>query len=74
MNEELCLRQDAFLFEHGSVLENAGGSSINHAHLHILPINFDIQKEIAMCAPTLKISDVVSIDDLHLSLGNRVKK
>lgn len=66
VNEELCLRQDAFLFEHGSVLENAGGSSINHAHLHILPINFDIQKEIAMCAPTLKISDVVSIDDLYI--------
>lgn len=33
-------------FEHGSVFPGKGGASINHAHVHILPMLLPIQEEI----------------------------
>lgn len=33
-------------FEHGAVFPGKGGASIDHAHLHVLPYNFPIQKEV----------------------------
>ena len=33
-------------FEHGAVIEHSGGSSIDHAHIHIMPFNKDLKSAI----------------------------
>lgn len=33
---------DVLFFEHGSTLDVSAGASINHAHLHCIPYNFDV--------------------------------
>jgi len=35
---------DITWFEHGAVFPGKGGASIDHAHLHVLPYNFPVQK------------------------------
>lgn len=36
--------KDWVVFEHGSVFDGRGGSSIEHAHMHILPLKLDLLK------------------------------
>lgn len=38
--------QDITWFEHGAVFPGKGGASIDHAHLHVLPCNFPVQKAV----------------------------
>lgn len=35
-------------FEHGAVIEHSGGSSIDHAHIHIMPFDKDLKNKIEM--------------------------
>lgn len=34
---------EVIIFEHGAVIEHTGGSSIDHAHIHIMPLKYDIR-------------------------------
>lgn len=40
--------QDITWFEHGAVFPGRGGASIDHAHLHVLPYNFPVQKAVEL--------------------------
>ena len=47
-------------FEHGTAFEEIGGSSINHAHLHVLPIKFDM-------IPYIKNSEYINTEPQTIS-------
>ena len=35
--------REVIVFEHGAVKEHTGGASIDHAHIHIMPLKYDIR-------------------------------
>ncbi len=52
LNARLFLKEKVFAgkhtitFEHGAVVEHSGGASIDHAHIHIIPLNIDLEEKI----------------------------
>lgn len=43
LKHNILKEKDVVIFEHGAVLECTGGSSIDHAHIHIMPLKYDIR-------------------------------
>lgn len=54
--------EDMLFFEHGAVFPGTGGASIDHAHMHVLPLNLDLKKAIeedSLYSNKIKYSDEV---------------
>lgn len=52
------------IFEHGAVEKHTAGASIDHAHMHVVPISFDLQAEIEK-SPLIKCNaEPCAINDL----------
>ena len=60
------LHQDVAIFEHGSVVENSAGSSISHAHLHVVPVNFDVKGKIDNSPLITSSPQLFSLENLHI--------
>ncbi len=52
------------IFEHGAVVKHSAGASIDHAHLHIVPISFDLQAEIESSSLIKNNAESCALDDL----------
>lgn len=50
------------VFEHGAVIKNSAGASIDHAHMHILPFEFNLRDRIAR---DYGKPEAIHIDDLE---------
>lgn len=44
--EKRLYHKDILFFEHGSIKSGEAGSSVDHAHLHVVPCNADIKAEL----------------------------
>lgn len=59
------LRESIAVFEHGAVVEQTAGASISHAHMHVLPIHFDLQSEVVKSPLIVNEPEPCTIDDLY---------
>lgn len=57
--------KDVLFFEHGSIKSGEAGSSVDHAHLHVVPCNADIKAELDK-----ELGEAVNCDILKEDFSN----
>lgn len=60
--EELYSNEEGIFFEHGAVIPSTAGSSIDHTHLHFLPV--DIEIESILDKQNCDLNNIIPINDL----------
>lgn len=63
--EKELYHKDVLFFEHGSIKFGEAGSSVDHAHLHVVPCNADIKAELDK-----KLGEAVNCDILKEDFSN----